>query len=120
MEICKRVNSGNRGLAVYGNIWVWVIYGVYGYMGYMGYMGIWQTCQHFRFGRESPDLKANSDLPSAFCFISQSPAFHKKTKKFFEKVVFHLYTMKLSDLLGHKNRLHIINCALVTRRDCLI
>ena len=50
-----------------------------------------QTCQHSRFGRESPDLKANSDLPSAFCFISQSPAFHKKTKKIFEKVNFHFY-----------------------------
>ena len=32
--------------------------------------------QHSGFGWESPDLKANSDLPSAFCFISQSPAFH--------------------------------------------
>ena len=64
-----------------------------------------QTCQHSRFGRESPDLKANSDLPSAFCFISQSPTFHKKRNFFFEKVVFH-FTMKLSDLPGHKNCLH--------------
>ena len=71
-------------------------------------------------GKSLPDLKANSDLLSAFCFISQSAAFQKKTKFFFEKVVFHLFTMKLSDLLGHKNRLHIINCALATRRDCLI
>ena len=72
-----------------------------------------QTCQHSRFGRESPDLKANSDLPSAFCFISQSPAFHKKTNIFFEKVVFHLYRVtKIACIL--------LNCALVTRRDCLI
>ena len=67
-----------------------------------------QTCQHSRFGQESPALKENSDLPPAFCFISQSPAFHKKTTIFFEKIVFHFNTMKLSDLPGHKNRLHII------------
>ena len=78
-----------------------------------------QTCQNSRFGRESPALKANSDLPSAFCFISQSPAFHKKTILFFEKVVFHLqwscqifWVTKIACIL--------LNCALVTRRDCLI